>query len=54
MVWRSSDERYDVQLFGKNLGGTYYYATALGPAGGDYVYSPGAPRTYGITVGYHF
>ena len=54
MVWRSPDERYDVQLFGKNLGGTYYYATALGPAGGDYVYSPGAPRTYGITVGYHF
>ncbi|MES2258173.1 MAG: TonB-dependent receptor [Pseudomonadota bacterium] len=54
LTWRSPDERYDVQLFGKNLGNTYYYATALGPAGGNYVYSPGAPRTFGLTVGYHY
>ena len=37
LIWRTPDERYDVQVYGKNLGGTYYYPTALGPAGGSYV-----------------
>ncbi|MES2258152.1 MAG: TonB-dependent receptor [Pseudomonadota bacterium] len=54
LTWRSPDERYDVQVFGKNLGGAYYYATAQGPAVGSYVYSPGAPRTFGVTLGYHY
>ncbi|MES2258147.1 MAG: TonB-dependent receptor [Pseudomonadota bacterium] len=54
LTWRSPDERYDVQLFGRNLGNTYYFASAKGPVSGNYVYSPAAPRTYGVVLGYHF
>jgi iron complex outermembrane receptor protein len=54
LTWRSPNERYDVQVYGKNLGGAYYYGAAQGPTGGNYLYSPGAPRTFGLTVGYHF
>ncbi|MES2258047.1 MAG: TonB-dependent receptor [Pseudomonadota bacterium] len=51
--WKSPDERYDVQLFGKNLGGAYYYTSAQGAIGGSFIYTAGAPRTFGITLGYH-
>lgn len=54
LTWTSPDERYDVQLFGKNLGGAYFYGTAQGPVGGSYIYSAAAPRTYGITLGFHY
>lgn len=54
LVWRAPDEKFDVQVFGKNLGGTYYYGNAQGPTDGSYGYSPGAPRTFGVTLGYHF
>jgi iron complex outermembrane recepter protein len=53
VAWRDSTERFDVQLWGKNLTNKAV-ATAL--TGTDYAsvvqYAP--PRTYGITVSEHF
>lgn len=54
LTWKSPDEHYDVQAFGKNLGSAYYYTSAQGATGGSFIYTPGAPRTFGLTVGYHY
>ena len=52
VTW-SPNERYEVQLYGKNLTDEYYYVTGRsGPL--TLVYVPGAPRTLGINVRYHF
>ena len=52
LLWTSPDRTYDLNLWAKNIGGEYMYLTAQ--AGRDFVVSPGAPRTYGITAGVHF
>jgi iron complex outermembrane receptor protein len=52
--WTSADEHSFLSLWVKNLGNTYYdlginMLAPVGPVG-----NPGAPRTYGVTVGHHF
>ncbi len=51
--WASSDRRYGVQVFVRNLTGSYYYTGAAVVAGND-VYSPGAPRTFGVVLKFHY
>ena len=54
VLWTSPDGRYDVRLWGKNLGNArYYMARAEQALVGD-VQMQAAPRTYGITLGAHF
>ena len=52
LTWTTKDPRLSMQLFGRNLGGEYYFASAA-VAGND-AYVPAAPRTYGVKVRYHF
>jgi iron complex outermembrane receptor protein len=53
-TWTSKDQRNHVTLWAKNLGNTYYdvginMLSPVGPIG-----NPGAPRTFGVTLGHHF
>jgi iron complex outermembrane receptor protein len=54
VTWTSLDEKFDVQLFGKNLTDTYYYTGGAAGVAGNQLYSAGSPRTYGVQVGVHF
>ena len=54
LKWRTPDERYDVQLHVKNLFNSFYYTSAIGPSSGSYLYSPSAPRIFGVVLGYHY
>ncbi|WP_174279134.1 TonB-dependent receptor [Sphingomonas bacterium] len=50
--WTAPSKRYDVQLWGKNLTKQYIYA--VGQVATSFAFAPGAPRTYGATLGVHF
>ena len=54
LMLTSHKHDWDIQLFGQNLTGEYYYITALNAIANNYLVVPGAPRTYGVTVGYHY
>ncbi len=49
--WTSLDQRFDVSLGVKNATDKYRYMA--GQASTAYVYVPGAPRTFNVTVGFH-
>lgn len=53
LTWAAPDKTYDVRLFVNNLFDKYRYVAGQGSTQG-FVYVPGEPRTYGITVGAHF
>jgi iron complex outermembrane receptor protein len=51
--WTAPDDRYDFQVWAKNLADAVYPYQAFSPDGGDaFVYAP--PRTFGVTAGIHF
>ena len=50
--WTSSDKRFDAQLFVRNL--TDRYVIVNGAASTTVSVTPGAPRTYGVTIGVHY
>lgn len=52
LMWTSTNRSYDVKVWARNLLDQYTYTNAQ--AGRDFIVSPGAPRTYGVTVGVHF
>ena len=52
LTWTANDPRYSVQLFGRNLGDKYYFAS--GAEGSNDAYLPAAPRTYGVTMSYRY
>ncbi|WP_313807886.1 TonB-dependent receptor [Sphingobium sp.] len=52
--WKAQDERYSIQLWGKNLTDEYYYSQLSAQANVGDLGSPAAPRTYGVTVGVKF
>ena len=51
LTWTSANEKWDVQIWGKNLADENIWSTATG--GTSDTYSPGLPRTFGIKIGYH-
>ena len=54
--YESADGRWNASLWGKNLGNEFYFTSRvdlLAGFGFDYNHI-GAPRTYGVTVGYKF
>lgn len=54
--WESSDGRWNASVWGKNLTDEFYFASRIDLLTGfglDYNHV-GAPRTYGVTVGYAF
>ncbi len=51
LTWRSLGNRYNAQIFARNLLNQYYYAG--GQASTTFVYTPGEPRTFGVQFGVH-
>ncbi len=49
--WTATNKRYDVNLWVKNLGDEYVYA--VGQISNNFTIVPGAPRTFGATIGVH-
>ena len=54
ITWTPPQSRFSVQVFGRNLTGTYYYVGGGDGSGGNDFGIPGAPRTYGGKVRYQF
>jgi iron complex outermembrane receptor protein len=52
LLWTSPSRSFDINVWARNLLGEYLFSTAQ--AGRDFIVSPGAPRTYGVTLGAHF
>ena len=52
LTWTSPSRTYDVQIFGTNLTGSYYFQNGL--VSNVYSVLPGAPRTYGVKIGVHY
>ncbi|WP_174285036.1 TonB-dependent receptor [Sphingomonas bacterium] len=50
--WTAPDKRYDVNLFVRNLTDQYTYAAAV--VSSNFAVVPGAPRTFGGSLGFHF
>ncbi|MET0657097.1 MAG: TonB-dependent receptor, partial [Steroidobacteraceae bacterium] len=53
VTWHSSNEKFDVRLWGENLTDKHYLITGVPNGNGDSIQFA-APRTYGITLGTHF
>jgi iron complex outermembrane receptor protein len=51
--WTSLSGTYSVQVWGRNLGDTYYYSGGVPTGFGDLI-TPAPPRTYGITLSARF
>lgn len=54
ITWMPSESRFSVQVYGRNLTGSYYYVGGGDGSGGNDFGIPGAPRTYGAKVRYQF
>jgi iron complex outermembrane recepter protein len=52
--YNSPDGHWSVKLYGKNLTNKEYFITMAGNGGAILAGLAGAPRTYGISAGYHF
>ncbi len=52
IAWLSPNGHIDAQVFARNLTDRYVYATSIVAA--NFLVVPGAPRTYGIQLGYHY
>lgn len=53
LTWTPNDSGFSLQLYGRNLGGEYYFVSGANGGGND-GYVPGAPRTYGVKARYRF
>jgi len=53
VTWTEPNGHFSVQGFLRNLGGEYYFVSAANGGGND-LYVPGAPRTYGVKLRYQF
>lgn len=53
LTWTAPNPRYSVQVFGRNLANRYYASGAAVIVRND-LYVPGPPRTYGVTLRYHY
>ena len=51
ITWTTPDERFDVQLYGRNVNNPYYFNAAAEGAGGNDTYNPGDRATYGVRLG---
>lgn len=51
--WASPSRAFEVRLWGRNLLDEEYFTWATTSAVGS-MYSPAVPRTYGVTLSYHF
>jgi iron complex outermembrane receptor protein len=52
LLWTEPSGRWDVRLWGKNVTGAHYYSYPAEQQAG-FTVSPGAPATFGVTVGFH-
>ena len=53
-TWTPPNDHFDIQLYVKNLTNSYYATGATGGIVGSNVMYPGAPRTVGVTLSYHY
>ena len=54
LTWTSARKDFDVQVWARNLTSEYTYVVAFANSSGSYYITPGAPRTFGVTLGYHY
>jgi len=54
VTWRSAGDAFDLRLWGSNLTDEEYWSYMAHSGISGSKGSPSAPRTYGITLGYHF
>ena len=54
LTWTGPSQRFSIQVFAKNILGTYYFSNLQESNSSTDVYLPGAPRTYGVVLRYHF
>ncbi|API59719.1 hypothetical protein BSL82_10645 [Tardibacter chloracetimidivorans] len=54
LTWKPLDSGFSLQVYGRNLTGSYYYTGGGDGAGGNDFGIPGAPRTYGVKARYQF
>jgi iron complex outermembrane receptor protein len=54
LMWKSPDEHFNVRLWTKNLFNQQYYNQKISGSGSPDAGSPGAPRTYGLSLGVTF
>ena len=47
-------DHFDIQLYARNLANKFYMTGGTGGIVGNDVMYPGAPRTVGVTLGYHY
>ena len=52
LLWTAPSKRYDVQLYVRNLLNQYTIINALEST--SYEVTPGAPRIFGLTLGFHY
>jgi iron complex outermembrane recepter protein len=52
LQWKSSNDRWSIRFWGKNITSTKYWGYVTTSANGDN-YSPAAPATYGVTASMH-
>ena len=52
LTWTSVNRKFDVQAYVRNLTKAYYFTNTTEST--TDVYTPGAPRTYGVNAGWHF
>jgi outer membrane receptor protein involved in Fe transport len=54
LIWTDRSDRISIRLWGKNLTNKYYYVQEGSEAGFTDFGSPGAPRQFGVALGYKF
>jgi len=54
LYWKSVGERFDVRLWTKNLFNQQYYVQKISGSGSPDAGAPGAPRTFGLSLGVKF
>lgn len=54
LLWTAPHKNFDVRLWARNLSAEYTYVVAFANGGGSDYVTPGAPRTFGVTLGYHY
>jgi len=52
--WTSSNGKYDVRLWANNILKEEYYSYVSSQTRSGVKYAPAAPRTYGVTFGFHY
>ena len=54
ITWNNEEDNFDLRFWMNNILGEEYYTYIANSGTSGVKGSPAAPRTYGMTLGYHF